>query len=83
MSGFPREGFPAFCFLANRETLIRKLKEDIANGHVVIIAGTGVSIAACGNEKIDGHPVASWPGLLQHGLEYRGGTESGARRSLI
>jgi hypothetical protein len=36
----------------------------------VIIAGTGVSIVACGNQKIEGHPVASWVGLLQHGLEY-------------
>jgi hypothetical protein len=54
----------------NRETLIQKLKEDIAKGRVVIIAGTGVSIEACGNQEIEGHPVASWPGLLQHGLEY-------------
>jgi hypothetical protein len=54
----------------NRETLIQKLKTDIAQGRVVIIAGTGVSIAGCGNQKIEGHLVASWPGLLQHGLGY-------------
>ena len=54
----------------NRETLIQKLKEDIAHGRIVIIAGTGISIQACGNQKIEGYPVASWPGLLQHGLEY-------------
>jgi parallel beta-helix repeat protein len=48
---------------------IEKLKEDIARGRVLIIAGTGVSIAACGDQKIEGHPVASWVGLLQHGLE--------------
>ena len=54
----------------NRETLIQKLKTDIAQGRVVIIAGTGVSIAGCGGQKIEGHLVASWPGLLQHGLEY-------------
>jgi GTPase SAR1 family protein len=47
-----------------------KLKEEIALGRVVIVAGTGVSIAACGNQKVDGHAVASWPGLLQHGLAY-------------
>jgi hypothetical protein len=57
-------------FGMNRQTLIQKLKEDIAQGHVVIIAGTGVSIAACGNQLIENHPVASWPGLLQNGLEY-------------
>jgi hypothetical protein len=54
----------------NRQTLIQKLKEDIAQGRVVIIAGTGVSIAACGNQLIENYPVASWPGLLQNGLEY-------------
>ena len=54
----------------NRDTLIQKLKEDIVQGRVVIIAGTGVSITACGNQKIEGHPVASWAGLLQHGLAY-------------
>lgn len=55
----------------NRDTLIRKLKEALAHkGQVVIIAGTGVSIEACGNQEIEGHPVASWVGLLQHGLEY-------------
>jgi hypothetical protein len=54
----------------NRQSLIQKLKEDIAQGRVVIIAGTGVSIAACGNQLIESHPVASWPGLLQNGLEY-------------
>jgi hypothetical protein len=54
----------------NRQALIQKLKEDITQGRVVIIAGTGVSIAACGNQLIENHPVASWPGLLQNGLEY-------------
>jgi hypothetical protein len=57
----------------NRETLIQKLKEDIKDitrNRVVIIAGTGVSIAACGNQLIENQPVASWPGLLQSGLEY-------------
>jgi hypothetical protein len=37
----------------NRQTLIQKLKEDIAQGRGVIIAGTGVSIAACGNQLIE------------------------------
>jgi hypothetical protein len=56
--------------MMNRQSLIQKLKEDIAQGRVVIIAGTGVSIAARGNQLIENHPVASWPGLLQNGLEY-------------
>jgi hypothetical protein len=49
---------------------MQKLKEDITQGRVVIIAGTGVSIAACGNQLIENHPVASWPGLLQSALEH-------------
>jgi predicted NACHT family NTPase len=54
----------------NRLSLIQKLKRDIVHGGVVIIAGPGVSIAACGNQMVDGHPVASWTGLMQHALEY-------------
>ena len=54
----------------NQQTLIEKLQEDIAQGRVVIVAGTGVSIAASGNQLVENYPVASWPGLLQHGLEY-------------
>jgi hypothetical protein len=34
----------------NRQTLIQKLKEDITQGRVVIIAGTGVSVMACGSK---------------------------------
>ncbi len=54
----------------NRTTLIDKLKKDIAQGHVVTIAGTGVSVAACGNQKVEGHAVATWVGLLQHGVQH-------------
>jgi hypothetical protein len=43
----------------NQETLIQKLKEDITKNRVVIIAGTGVSIAACENQKTENYPVAS------------------------
>jgi len=52
----------------NRETRIGKLKDDIANGRVVTIAGTGVSVAACGNQEVEGFKVATWTGLLQHGV---------------
>jgi hypothetical protein len=38
---------------------IQTLKEDIARDRVAIIAGTGVSIAGCGNQMINGYEVAS------------------------
>ena len=44
-------------------TLIETLKDDIAAGRVVVIAGTGVSVVASGNPKIAGHHVATWTGL--------------------
>ncbi|TBW08487.1 NACHT domain-containing protein [Azotobacter chroococcum] len=49
---------------------LKKLKKNIAAGNVVIIAGTGVSIAACDNQEVDGYKVATWPGLLNHGTHY-------------
>jgi hypothetical protein len=33
------------------------------------VAGTGVSITACGDQHIDGQPVARWDGLLRHGVD--------------
>jgi ABC-type cobalamin/Fe3+-siderophores transport system ATPase subunit len=54
----------------NQQTLLNDLKAQITRGNVVIIAGTGVSITACGDQKIDGHPVARWDGLLFHGVDH-------------
>jgi predicted NACHT family NTPase len=54
----------------NRDTLIARLKEEIAVGRVVAIAGTGVSVAACLNQKVEGFRVATWTGLLQHGVKH-------------
>ncbi len=54
----------------DRNTQIAKLKEEIAAGRVVTVAGTGVSIAACGNQEIEGFKVATWTGLLQHGVKH-------------
>jgi HEAT repeat protein len=54
----------------DRSTLIKKLKEDIASGRVVTIAGTGVSVAACGNQEIEGFRIATWTGLLLHGVKH-------------
>jgi len=54
----------------NRQTLIQKLKEDIAQGRVVIIAGTGLSVMVCGNQEVEGCKVATWTGLLEHGVKH-------------
>jgi len=47
---------------------IEKLKREIESGRVVTVVGTGVSVATCANALIDGYPVATWRGLLRHGL---------------
>ncbi|MFO1206043.1 MAG: HEAT repeat domain-containing protein [Burkholderiales bacterium] len=52
----------------SRDGLIEKLKTDLAEGRVVVIAGTGVSVAACQNQAVDGFRVATWTGLLHHGV---------------
>src|SRR5262245_5909282 len=54
----------------NRETLIEKLKADVAQGKLVIIVGTGVSVSACGNQEVEGCKVATWTGLLEHGIKH-------------
>ena len=54
----------------DRTTLIRKLKDEIAAGRTVTIAGTGVSVAACRNQEIEGFKVATWTGLLLHGVKH-------------
>ena len=53
-----------------QETLISKLKNDLAGLRVVTITGTGVSVAACGNQEVEGYKVATWTGLLQHGVQH-------------
>ena len=54
----------------NRDTLLRKLEADIGRSGVVTIAGTGVSVAACRNQTIEGFEVATWAGLLRHGVQH-------------
>jgi HEAT repeat protein len=54
----------------NRETLIDKLKVDLAAGRVVTIVGTGVSVAACKNQEVEGLKVATWTGLLLHAVKH-------------
>jgi tetratricopeptide (TPR) repeat protein len=48
-----------------QEGLLRKLREQLDNQQVVIIAGTGVSIETSGNAR-----CASWSGLIADGIEY-------------
>jgi hypothetical protein len=48
---------------------INQLKREIASGQLVVVVGSGVSVAACGNQEVDGHKVATWTGLLEHGVD--------------
>jgi hypothetical protein len=45
-------------------TVADELKNDLAAGRIVVIAGAGVSLAATGQA-----PTASWPGLLRAGID--------------
>jgi hypothetical protein len=50
---------------------IEDLRCELAEpDRIIVVAGTGVSIAMCGDQKVDGFPVARWSGLLRHGLIY-------------
>ena len=46
-----------------------QLQREIASGQLVVVVGSGVSVAACGNQEVDGHKVATWTGLLEHGVD--------------
>jgi len=35
---------------------INQLKREIASGHVVVVVGSGVSVAACGNQEVGFDP---------------------------
>ena len=54
----------------NRDSVIQRLKADYARGNVVTICGTGVSVAACENQDVEGFKVATWTGLLKHGVKH-------------
>ena len=36
---------------------------------MVVVVGSGVSVAACGQQLVEGHKVATWTGLLEHGVD--------------
>ena len=46
-----------------------RLHREIASGQLVVVVGSGVSVAACDNQKVDGRKVATWSGLLEHGVD--------------
>jgi hypothetical protein len=48
---------------------IKQLQRELASGQVVVVVESGVSVAACGQQLVEGHKVASWSGLLEHGVE--------------
>ena len=48
---------------------LKQLQTELASGQVVVVVGSGVSVAACGQQLVEGHQVASWSGLLEHGVE--------------
>ncbi len=50
-------------------TPIEQLKREIGRGQVVVVVGSGLSVAACGQQVVEGHQVASWTGLLEHGVD--------------
>lgn len=50
---------------------LNDLKESLAKGRVVIVAGAGVTMAATATKKQPrGAPTACWTGLLEHGIDY-------------
>jgi tetratricopeptide (TPR) repeat protein len=52
-----------------QQKLIEDLRDRLAKGDVLVVAGTGVSIQASGNS-----PCASWSGLIADGIEHCVGT---------
>jgi hypothetical protein len=48
-----------------RRHLVRELRRDLAEKRIIVLLGAGVSMATSNNE-----PVASWVGLLRHGVNH-------------
>ncbi len=48
---------------------IDQLRGVLADRQMVVVVGSGVSVAACDNQEVDGHKVATWTGLLEHGVD--------------
>ena len=54
----------------SRDGLVGKLTIDLKANRVVTVVGTGVSVAATSNQEIEGFRVATWTGLLLHGVKH-------------
>jgi tetratricopeptide (TPR) repeat protein len=52
-----------------QEKLVKSLRDHLAKGDVLVVAGTGVSIQASGGDK-----RAGWDGLIHDGIEHALGT---------
>jgi hypothetical protein len=52
----------------NRAELLDSLRGEY--NRLVVVTGTGVSLASCGQGKEAATSIAGWPGLLTSGLEY-------------
>jgi hypothetical protein len=46
------------------------LFECLEAAEVALVVGAGVSAATCPDSTVDGHYVATWKGLLEHGIEF-------------
>lgn len=66
----PNTPCPQLETVSEQPAQFARLKEEMANDRVVIIVGTGVSVAACGNQDVGGYKVATWTGLLAHGANH-------------
>ncbi len=53
----------------SQESLVAELKRQIADGYVIVVMGTGVSITTCEDQQVEDFPVARWDGLLRHGVQ--------------
>ena len=42
----------------NQESLVAELKRQIADGYVIVVMGTGVSITTCEDQRVEDFPVA-------------------------
>lgn len=51
-----------------QQSQIQSLKTKIAEGRVVVVAGSGISIWTSQDQEVDGYHVAHWDGLLKHGV---------------
>ena len=46
---------------------INQLQRELASGQVVVVVGSGILVAACGQQRVEGHQVASWRGCWSMG----------------